>query len=67
LTLQNESLGKEFKRRITLSTKESGELASLQDNQEKQAYLENLPSAKKALHEMTLEAGLSKKAHDAKE
>jgi hypothetical protein len=67
LTLQNESLGKEFKRRIPLSTKESGELARLQDNQEKQAYLENLPSAKKALHEMTLEAGLSKKAHDAKE
>jgi hypothetical protein len=67
LTLQNEPLGKQFKRKITLSAKESAELARLQDSQDKQAYLENLPSAQKALHEMTLEAGISQKPHDAKE
>jgi len=65
LTLKNESLGKEFKRKIILSAKECSELNSLQNVQEKEAYLENLPSAIEALQELTLEAGLSPKAPDA--
>ena len=64
LMLKNEPLGKEFKRKITLSTKESGELACIQNMREKQAYLENLPAAKEALRELTKEAGLCPKASD---
>ena len=62
LTLKNESLGKEFRKKITLTEKESVELGRLHTEQEKQAYLEHLPSAHQALGELATEAGLSKDA-----
>ena len=60
LVLKNESLGKEFKKTVVLGEMETTDLGRLKTEQEKQAYLDSLPSVQQALRELAAEAGLSK-------
>lgn len=61
LSLVHEATGREFKRKITLSEEESEIVASLQTDSEKQEYINALPVAQEALHQLAVEAGLGKK------
>lgn len=62
LTLKNELLRKEFRKKIALTEKESIEFGLLKTDREKQAYLEKLSSAQQVVRELAAEAGLSKDA-----
>ena len=58
LSLINNSSGKEFKKTISLSEEENQELLKCTTDEERQAFLNSLPSAKEALHHLAIEAGL---------
>mgnify|MGYP005849953551 CR=1 FL=1 len=60
IALTHDATGKIFKKTITLSESDSIELSKLTSDSEKQAYINTLPEAQDALHQLAIEAGLRK-------
>jgi hypothetical protein len=56
--LTNEKLGKEFKRTFNLGEENSKQIALLKTREEKEFFIEHLPSVQQALQELKIEAGL---------
>ncbi len=58
LSLTHDASGKEFKKTITLTEDESAAFSHLSNDAERQAYVSGLPSAKIALQQLAIEAGI---------
>jgi len=58
LTLKNEALGKEFRKTFSLGEEHSKQIALLQTKEEKEFFIETLPSVQQARRELMIEAGI---------
>jgi hypothetical protein len=64
ICLTNKNTGKEFKKIITLTKEENERYSLLSNNSERQNYLDNLSTAKIALKDIEIEAGVKKRVQN---
>ncbi len=64
LSLTHNASGKEFKKSITLNEGESLAVSQCKTDEERQAYINSLPSAQEALRQLATEAGIVSKPTD---
>jgi len=64
LSLTHDASGKEFKKTITLNKEENEAVLECKTDEERQTYLNSLPSAQEAVRQLAIEAGLAKKSAD---
>ena len=64
LSLTHNASSKEFRKTITLSEAERLALSQFKTDEEQQTYINSLPSAQEALHQLAIEAGLVNKPPD---
>lgn len=60
LSLTHDATGETFKTEITLTEEESLILSRMSSDEERQTYVDGLPAAQAALHQLAVEASLSK-------